>query len=265
MIIPFYKYQGSGNDFIIIDNRKSFFTKDKNLIIKLCSNKFGIGADGLMTINNKKGYDFQMNYFNSNGLESTMCGNGGRCIVALANYLGIIKDKTNFFAIDGEHSAKIIEVYKNCATVSLKMRDVTNITVGKDYFIINTGSPHYVIFVKDLEHYDVYNEGKKIRYNDEFSTEGINVDFVEMNNKHLFVRTYERGVENETLSCGTGVTASALAAAIKIGKDNINSFNIRTLGGSLKVDFKKNNNTFSEIWLQGPAAFVFKGEIETLH
>lgn len=259
MTITFYKYQGTGNDFIIIDNRNLIFDrKNKTLIEKLCHRKFGIGADGFMLLQNRTGYDFEMVYYNADGNESSMCGNGGRCIVDFARELKIIKDKAHFIAIDGEHEAHL-----KGNSVSLKMNDVKNIEIHPDFYFLNTGSSHYVEFVKDIEHVDVFEKGKEIRYNDRFKKEGTNVNFVEIKeDNQLFVRTYERGVENETLSCGTGVTASALAASLKENKSSRNSFNIKTLGGDLTVKFKKNKgDSFSDIWLEGSAILVFKGEV----
>jgi len=259
MIIPFSKYQGTGNDFVIIDNRKLFFPEsEKALIERLCDRRFGIGADGLMLLQNKKGLDFEMVYFNSDGRESSMCGNGGRCIVDFAFRLKVIKERTHFIAIDGEHEA----VVKN-NLVSLKMKDVSGIEIHPDFYFLNTGSPHYVAFVEHLEGFNVFEQGKKIRNNSRFKAEGTNVNFLEMQGNRLFVRTYERGVENETLSCGTGVTAAALAASLNeaflVGEE----INIKTLGGDLKVRFKKlPDRCFSDIWLEGPAQLVYTGDIE---
>ncbi len=260
MIIEFYKYEGTGNDFIIVDNRELKFIPYQKLISKLCNRRFGIGADGFILLQNKKGYDFEMIYFNSDGNKGSMCGNGGRCITALANHLGITKNKTNFSAIDGEHQSIVISEKNNISTISLKMKDINKIEVYDDFYLINTGSPHYVKFVNDINNFDVYNNGKKIRYNKKFIPTGTNVDFVEIIDNEIFVRTYERGVENETLSCGTGVIASALATAIKTGNNN-DFFNIQTKGGNLKVSFKKHNNSFTDIWLEGKVSYVFKGKI----
>lgn len=254
----FYKYQGTGNDFILIDNRNTIFDrKNTQLVAQLCHRHFGIGADGLMLLQNKQNADFEMVYYNSDGNESSMCGNGGRCIVAFAKQLGIIKERASFIAIDGSHDAWINE--NNW--VGLKMMDVNQIEQeGKEYFL-NTGSPHYVVSVNDIEHVDVSQEGKKIRYNDRFREKGTNVNFIERKKDFLFVRTYERGVEAETLSCGTGVTASAIVAALQGFATNENSCSVNTLGGDLTVSFnKKNNQQFTDIWLEGPATFVFKGE-----
>lgn len=259
MKIHFYKYQGTGNDFIIIDNRNLYFKRDANDIVKkLCDRRFGIGADGLMLLQNKSGYDFEMVYYNSDGNESSMCGNGGRCIVEFARTLGLVKDKAFFLAIDGEHEAKAETGY-----ISLKMNDVNQIETNPDFYFLNTGSPHYVKFKNDLETLNVFEEGKKIRYNERFKKEGTNVNFIEKIGSDLFVRTYERGVEGETFSCGTGVTAAAIIASLKGISTGSDYCDIKTLGGNLKVKFNSNsNNTFNNIWLEGPATFVFDGDIE---
>jgi len=257
MKIEFSKYQGTGNDFILIDNRNQIFDPaNQTLIEKLCDRKFGIGADGLMLLQRHLPYDFEMVYFNSDGRQSSMCGNGGRCIVKFAHDLKIIQNKCRFLAIDGEHDAIV-----NGEEISLKMNDVDSIEINNDNFYLNTGSPHYVKYVKELNNYQVFNEGKAIRYNDRFKSVGTNVNFIEWLDDHLFVRTYERGVEGETLSCGTGVTAAALAASIK--QNLTGSVKIKTLGGNLKIKFNRlSENKFNNIWLEGPATFVFKGEIE---
>lgn len=258
MILEFYKYQGTGNDFIIIDNRNLNFKPDTVLVAKLCDRRFGIGADGLMLLQNKEGYDFEMVYFNSDGNTSSMCGNGGRCIVGFAKRLGIIKDQTRFLATDGSHDALVKD-----KTVSLKMNDVNKVELNDEFCFLNTGSPHYVKFVEGIENYNVLEEGKKVRYSERFKAEGTNVNFIESKPGSLFVRTYERGVEDETYSCGTGVTAAALVAALSNKSTNENYCNIQTIGGPIKVSFHKNqDNSFTDIWLEGPATFVFKGEIE---
>ncbi|MBI3519418.1 MAG: diaminopimelate epimerase [Bacteroidetes bacterium] len=258
MLLECYKYQGTGNDFVLIDNREKKVSLTTEQIKWLCNRRFGIGADGLMLLELEPGIDFKMVYFNSDGHESSMCGNGGRCITAFAKRLGIITAEAKFLAIDGIHDAKITE-----ESVSLKMNDVRQVEVGEDYFYLNTGSPHYVKFVKDIESTDIVAEGKKIRYNDRFKAEGTNVNFIEKKENELFVRTYERGVEDETLSCGTGVTAAALVAALKGQSTDRNNCIIKTLGGNLNVKFEKVlENTFYNIWLEGPANFVFKTIIE---
>ncbi len=256
MQLTFYKYQGTGNDFIIMDNRENKIDLSVQQIKEICDRRFGIGADGLMLLNEKNGFDFEMKYFNADGNESTMCGNGGRCLVKFANKVGIRNSKYVFLAIDGVHEATI----EADGLVSLKMQDVQKIDVFDDAFLVNTGSPHYVKIVENVEEINVKNDGTNIRYSDDFKTEGINVNFVELGEKKIIMRTYERGVEDETLSCGTGVTAAALVFA-----HNDNGFNrieVDTPGGHLAVEFDKNEDgVFTNIFLIGPAEFVFKGEI----
>lgn len=269
MDIPFYKYQGTGNDFVVIDNREgSFLTrKDHEIIEKICDRRFGVGADGLMLLQHKEGYDFEMVYFNADGYEGSMCGNGGRCIVAFAHFLGVIGETCRFIAVDGPHDARVI----SSRWVELKMVDVESVEKGKDFYFLDTGSPHYVSFSSDVEALDVVREGKSIRYSDRFKEEGTNVNFVQPKGDELIVATYERGVEDETLSCGTGVTAAALAdflrgeevkgEEVKGGVVKGREIGIRAKGGELKVKFAYNNNTFEDIWLCGPATQVFQGEI----
>lgn len=249
----FYKYEGTGNDFIMIDNRNLTFNKDEKHIEKLCHRRFGIGADGLILIENDSDFDFKMIYYNADGKEGSMCGNGGRCAVAFAKQLNIIDKETTFIATDGIHHAYINENY-----IKLKMIDVKSIEKHKEHSILNTGSPHLVKWVKDIENFPVYEEGKKIRYSENFKNKGINVNFIEKKENTLWVRTYERGVENETLSCGTG----SCAAAIVLMEENPSSeINIKVLGGELKIYAQKNSNIYENIWLEGPAKKVFKGEI----
>lgn len=253
--MEFYKYQGTGNDFVMVDNRNLQFPKDKSIIEKCCDRRFGVGGDGLILLENHPTLDFKMVYYNSDGRESSMCGNGGRCIIAFANFLEIFKSKTKFEAIDGLHEGEI----KN-GSVKLKMSDVFEIkNIGND-FELNTGSPHYIQMVENLETFDVFQSGKKIRNSAAYSTEGINVNFVEkISEDEIFVRTYERGVEDETFSCGTGVTAAALSI---FQKSDFTTLNVKTLGGNLKISAEKEGNSFKNIWLEGPAVMVFKGKIK---
>lgn len=255
MKITFYKYQGTGNDFVMIDNRNNKFPKkNTQLINTLCNRRFGVGADGLILLENSDISDFKMVYFNADGNESTMCGNGGRCIVAFAKKLNLISDKTTFEAIDGNHFATI-----NNQTVSLQMIDVNAIENNNSHLFLNTGSPHHVTFTADVSKINVKKEGKAIRNGAPYFKEGTNVNFVEkLNNNTFKVRTYERGVEDETLSCGTGVVAVAIAANIA-KKTSENKIHLETLGGNLTVSFNKNNTSFNEIFLTGMATFVFEG------
>lgn len=256
MQIEFYKYQGAGNDFIIIDDRKNNFSTNNVLLIKqLCDRRFGIGADGLMLLQEEEDFDFRMVYYNSDGNESTMCGNGGRCITHFANHLKIIKKETKFIAIDGEHLAQIQE-----GLVNLQMIDVNNIErVNSDYWL-DTGSPHYIQFVEKLDSIDVFNSGKKIRNSEKFIKEGTNVNFVEeLRNGEIAIRTYERGVENETLACGTGVTAAAIVYGMR---KSLSQIKVKAQGGNLEVKFNQFDNSFQDVWLKGPSEFVFKGTVQ---
>lgn len=255
--IPFYKYEGTGNDFVLVDQRQEIYLtrQDTNLIEHICNRRFGIGADGLILLQNVEDYDFEMIYFNSDGRESTMCGNGGRCIAAFANYLGVAGDHCRFLAIDGPHEAKIIGNW-----VELKMSNVTDVEIGDGSFVLNTGSPHYVVFVEDLSDINIVESGQVIRYSDRFRKEGINVNFVEKTDGGIEVATYERGVEDETLSCGTGVTAAALSYHLANPNLNASEVAISTKGGQLKVRFEKGKEKgFENIWLCGPANRVFEG------
>ena len=259
MKIDFYKYQGTGNDFVILDNRKGKLNNLTMAQVRLmCDRRFGIGADGLMLLNNHTHYDFEMKYFNADGRESSMCGNGGRCLVKFAQDMGIMRTNYSFLAIDGPHEANI----NMDGIVSLKMKDVKTIRKFHNDFILDTGSPHYIKMVNHLDKLDVFSLGKMIRNNTRYSKEGINVNFVEhVNEDEISVRTYERGVEDETLSCGTGVTAAALACY-----HNENGFNdviVHTRGGKLNVEYDRiGDNSYKNIWLSGPAEKVFEGEIE---
>ena len=253
MEIKFYKYQGTGNDFIMIDNRNLLFnSSDLNLVKEMCDRRFGIGADGLILLEKHPTLDFQMVYFNADGNTSTMCGNGGRCLVQFAYDLGVIQNSTTFMAIDGSHDA----ILKN-GLVHLKMIDVEEVEINDNYYYMNTGSPHYVCYVNDIQNFPVYDEGFKIRYNDRFKSKGTNVNFIEKTEDALWVRTYERGVEDETFSCGTGVTAAAIASSFKGMESPVA---IKTLGGNLMIEFKKNASKFTDIFLVGPAVRVFEGQ-----
>ena len=254
MEIHFYKYQGTGNDFIILDNRDGKYNSLTDSAIEImCHRKFGIGADGLMLLENADGFDFKMRYHNADGKEGSMCGNGGRCLVKFAHDHGIVKDAYHFIASDGPHDATIQEN----GLVRLKMKDVDNVSVSHESSVLNTGSPHYIHWVTDLDGYDVYNQGKNIRYNEVYKAEGINVNFVKKEENGIRVRTYERGVEDETLSCGTGVTAAAIASSETIGQQHIN---VQVEGGALAVSFNRiAEKHFTDVWLIGPATFVYKG------
>lgn len=257
MQLTFYKYQGTGNDFVMIDNRQLKFDKnDTKHIAFLCDRRFGIGADGLILLEHHHKVDFKMVYYNADGNESSMCGNGGRCITAFAKYLGIIEDSAIFEAIDGLHEATI----QNSA-VRLKMQDVSSIENHNNHVFLDTGSPHHVQLETNLEHLDIKTKGSAIRYGTSYNEAGCNVNFVTKNRDDNFsVRTYERGVEDETLSCGTGVTAVALAMHYS-GETEKNIIALETQGGLLQVSFERTDKGYENIWLIGPATQVFKGEM----
>jgi len=264
----FHKYHGTGNDFVIIDDRgRQFDETDQARIAHLCHRRFGIGADGLMLLRDKAGYDFEMVYFNADGRPSSMCGNGGRCLVAFARLLGVIQDRAHFLAVDGPHDARV----EPDSTVRLRMSDVAApqaAEVGDEDVFLHTGSPHHVHFLDPEEHpsladFNVFAAGHDIRYDQAYDPAGTNVNFVEVpaDPAHPWpVRTYERGVENETLSCGTGVTAVALAASQRGAASPVR---LRTPGGELEVAFEpRPDGGFSNVWLSGPVVRVFGGDVE---
>jgi diaminopimelate epimerase len=257
MELHFYKYQGTGNDFILLDGREKMPELSENQIAAMCNRRFGIGGDGLMILRHYPGYDFEMKYYNADGREGSMCGNGGRCIVRFAYHLGIHRDNYHFLAPDGEHEADI----DINGMVRLKMNDVNAVKQHSGDFILNTGSPHYIKYVNDIREYDVPHEGYTIRNSAQFVREGINVNFVETVNDHtIFVRTFERGVEAETWSCGTGVTAAALVSAHN--ETGFNQIDVETLGGMLSVEYDRvSEGEYRNIWLIGPAEYVFEGHI----
>lgn len=259
MRLKFFKYQGAGNDFIIIDKYTTNYLVDQksSYIKKLCNRKFGIGADGLIYIEQDKEVDFYMKYFNSDGHIGSLCGNATRCAIKFfKTFYQPTNDKFVFKAIDGHHDAYIIN-----ELICIKMKDIiySSIMMYNNYTYLNTGSPHHIIITdSNIEDIDVYNEGKKIRMG---VPDGVNVNFVEIKNNILHVRTYERGVESETLSCGTGVVASSIVAFHKKKILN-NDIKIITHGGILNVSFHPTKDTYQNIWLKGPAEFVFQGYID---
>lgn len=257
MNLPFVKYQGTGNDFIMIDNRSGEWDNlSISTIKKLCGRRFGIGADGLIKINYVEGYDFEVDYYNSDGSKS-FCGNGARCSVAFAHELGITSDSVVFVAIDGVH-----EAFKKEGLVHLKMNDVDQIDDSQKEFVLNTGSPHFIHFTENVRDFDIVAYGKQIRYSDKYKREGINVNAIHQLDDRVFeIRTYERGVEDETLSCGTGVTAAALALGKKNEVMGDFEYQVKSQGGDLAVKFTNTGSRFTDIWLIGPAESVFKGEV----
>lgn len=260
MRVHFYKYQATGNDFVLIDNRTEGLAFSIEQVKKICDRRFGVGADGLMLIEKHPVLDFNLVYYNSDGSQS-LCGNGSRAAVSMASKLGMLNGKTRFNAHDGPHDAQLL----GDGIIKLKMNDVDEVhPIGEDFFI-HTGSPHYIRFIGEIENYPVFENGRQIRNHEAFKPGGTNVNFVEvLADNAIYVRTYERGVENETLSCGTGVTAAALAASFKGYHSPVK---IGTLGGELMVEFKKSNESgnpgrFTDIYLIGPAKLVFEGDLE---
>ena len=260
MKFHFNKYHGTGNDFVIFNGINQPISLSKDQIKKICDRRFGIGGDGVIIFDKAGDSDFKMIYFNSDGNESTMCGNGGRCLVQFAKRHGYITNKIAFTAVDGLHRATISS--DNPIEVSLLMNDVNQLEINHDFVFLDTGSPHYVAFANHVKNLDVLKEGRIIRNSERFKKQGVNVNFVQVINNELLIRTYERGVEDETLSCGTGVTASVLAAVAtgKIKDDH--KYNVITPGGNLRVEYERTNTGFKNVYLIGPAIFVFEGDIE---
>lgn len=255
MIIDFHKYQGAGNDFVLLDNRNKSIVITNAQIATICDRKFGIGADGLILLEDATDVDFNMIYFNADGNEGSMCGNGGRCIAAFAYKLGVAPKQMTFNAIDGKHAAMI----NDDGTVSLSMKNVDTVKKLDDHYELDTGSPHYVLFVTDVEAVDIVRAGKRIRNYSQYAPKGINVNFVQRNENSLVIRTYERGVEDETLACGTGVTAAAIAS-VADKDDNTFCIQVQAKGGALSVTFNKHaDGSITDVILTGPAMPVFKG------
>lgn len=263
MTLPFYKYQGAGNDFVMVDQRRQQWIdhNDRERIEWLCDRRFGIGADGLILLEDHPDYDFRMVYFNSDGRPSSFCGNGGRCVAAFANALGAVEDPAliAFLAADGPHLAKLLPD----GQVELRMQEVHSVEAGTDYYFINTGSPHYVCFVEDAFAVPVVERAHPIRYGERFRDEGTNVNFVSpLDGGGIAIATYERGVEAETLACGTGVTAAALAWFLESGRKVSPPVKVTAKGGQLEVWFRATQPGFTDVWLKGPAREVFRGEIK---
>lgn len=259
MGLKFSKYHGNGNDFVMVNNINSSVNLSTEAIAEICNRHLGIGADGLIMINNSELADFKMLYYNSDGNIASMCGNGGRCAAAFAFVNGIAEKDMSFVAFDGIHKAGVLNVNDEMTDfeISLSMSDVKNVEENDNYMFMDTGSPHYIEFVDHLAEFEVVNLGRKTRYSEKFHPGGTNVNFVELSKNRVFVRTYERGVENETLSCGTGVTATAIATYIKTGRKDID---IHTIGGDFNVKLDKVKNTFTNIVLRAPVKSVFNGE-----
>ncbi len=269
-MIVFYKYTGAGNDFLIADNREGSIELSAEQIQKYCDRRYGVGADGVMLLENEQGYDFKMVYYNSDGSGGMMCGNGGRCIVAFAHDLGIVPcsaGQYHFLAADGPHDATV-----NGSTVRLKMKDVTEVTPTEDGLFLDTGTRHLVVKVDDIKSHDVFNEGRALRYKPLYGPIGTNVNFTQMIDGVLHVRTYEKGVEDETFACGTGIVASAIANSCEGLAGPVSSspchpvtpssIKIKALRDDLAVEFVANKNgSFTNVWLIGPAQYIARVEI----
>lgn len=261
MIVHFSKYHGTGNDFVMIDGRDQDTSQFNTALIRqLCDRRYGIGGDGLIVLEEGGEADFKMRYFNADGREGSMCGNGGRCIAAFAFQLGICIREANFEGVDGKHHATLLPD----GHILLRLKDPDGFTKLADGYLLDTGSPHFVKFIRGLDELDVAHEGKKIRHQSRFGPGGVNVNFVEPGSapECISVRTFERGVEAETFSCGTGVTAAAICSYFHLKTDKI-TYDVQTRGGSLKVSFKaRTKNRFTDVYLSGPAVQVYAGSIE---
>ncbi len=256
MELSFCKYQGTGNDFVILDGLRSSINLNSTQVKFICDRHFGIGADGLIILQKHENYDFEMIYFNSDGHLSSMCGNGGRCIVAFAEFIGHIKHSCQFLAVDGLHQGMLL----SNGEISLKMTDVFKWSQERDAVVLNSGSPHYVRFVHNLLNENIVSFGKSIRYSEKYQDQGINVNLVESNEEVLKILTYERGVEDETYSCGTGVVAAVLADHIQGNFEGMNRI-VKAKGGTLQVSFDLIDGAYKNIWLTGPATLVYEGKI----
>ena len=258
MEIDFSKYNGAGNDFILIDDRDNLINDNKLLISYLCDRHFGVGADGLIILKESNNYDFEILHYTSDGNLGSLCGNGSRCAVLFAYNKNIIGRKTVFKAFDGIHSAEILDN----GLIKMEMNVNSDIVSNSYGTWLDTGSPHLVIEKDNIDKLDVNNEGRLIRYNDFYKKEGVNVNFIEKISDDQFkIRTYERGVENETLACGTGSTASAICMNF-LGRTKSGKITMKCRGGDLNVQFNSSNNGFEEISITGPAKLVFDGTIK---
>jgi diaminopimelate epimerase len=252
--LHFHKFQGTGNDFLLVDNLEGVWKFSVDQIVRLCHRKFGIGSDGLILLERHPELDFKMNFFNPDGSQS-FCGNGSRCAVRFALELGLITNRCRFSAIDGTHEAVVHE-----EEIRIHMHDVKEWSGTEKEFVLNTGSPHWLQVVNDVQEVNMVGVGRSVRYSDRFAPDGINVNVMETGDGAIRMRTYERGVEDETLSCGTGVTAAGLVYGIL--HPEAGGVKVETPGGTLRVEWKQNQGVFTDIWLIGPAQKVFEGKIE---
>lgn len=266
MSLHFFKYQGAGNDFIILDHSfhdiLSLTNQPHELISALCHRRFGIGADGLMILEQAEDYDFKMKYYNADGYAGTMCGNGGRCLVAFAHHQNLIQNHCTFLAVDGPHKAHVLSADHFQSMVSLQMTDVRHIQTLDDGVFMDTGSPHFIKFADNLSGSDIEVTGSQLRHDARFGLGGTNVNFVNVINEQIHIRTYERGVESETLACGTGIVAAALAAHHQGFIQNTQDIPVKARGGELRVSFQTNGQTYHDIFLVGPAVKVFQGQVD---
>ena len=254
-MLNFSKYNSTGNDFVIIDNRLNTFKKEANYISRICNRQFGVGADGLILLEESKSSNYFMNYFNSDGFPSTFCGNGSLCCAHFADKLNVINKRGSFETREG-----VFNCFVNNDDASISMSNVSNFDIRSEHVVINTGSPHYVVFVDDLDIIDVNALGKKIRFSKEFYEDGINVTFTNITNNKISIRTFERGVEAETLSCGTGAVAAVMSAILR-NLISAQSIDVLTKGGVLNVSLKFDNSSFSNILLSSFISTSFQGKL----
>lgn len=261
--LKFSKYSGAGNDFILIDNREGGFDADSGLIEKMCARQIAVGADGLILLENSDQADIRMRYFNADGGEAEMCGNGSRCLIAFARKLGIVKDEYSFQTME-----RVLKARVKGDAISIQMGEVLDTLLNIDIEVdarkctvhfTNTGVPHTILFVDDLDQIDLDGTGGKIRFHQRFQPKGTNVDFVTKTGKNsVAMRVYERGVEGETLACGTGVTAAGIIANLVHNVKPPVKVAVRS-GDTLTVDFKKSDDKFSDVVLTGPATLIYDG------
>jgi diaminopimelate epimerase len=261
MQVEFWKYHGTGNDFIMVDERGRQYGLSPEQIQSLCNRRTGVGADGMILLRESSEADFRMVYFNADGYEGSMCGNGGRCTTFFFDYLSGPVDSCKFITSDGIHEARIERLSdEDLALVTISLNDVSSVRKVLNGYFLDTGSPHYVEPVQKIELLDVVRKGRKLRHSRKFAPDGANINYLEVQHGRIYLRTYERGVEDETLSCGTGVTAAAIVYH-ELNGFHSDPVKIHTRGGNLEVQMDQSGNTYTNIWLKGPAKKVFKGYV----